>query len=213
MAPVTASALNTPELTHPTAKLLGAGAKLQATNVGAVRWTDGTGATFVECSTGVLTGTLVKNAGASVFITIESATFTSAGLQCSGFNGAGLTTVQANIGNGIPWCIFSNQASNDDEFKLDGGSCSEAPRTTTFVLETAAWGACKYEKEAGATRISGSYFTDTAIHANSDAVLQVPGSKFKREAGSNVNCPPETFLDMTMTFETNASMKEPLYFS
>jgi hypothetical protein len=211
--PATASAVNDPDITHPTNTLLGTPTKIKATNVGVTKMLSPGGSVLVECSVATMTGTLTKNDGAgNVEGTIENTTFAGTGTlregekECTG--SFGNVTVHTNIGNGTPWCLRSTSTMATDKFQVRGGSCSEEARSITFVLTSTTVGTCKYNRT---TAIEGEYTTHPE-----DAVLHLKPStltEFTKEEGGFF-CPGAGQLEMSFTLETDTTpTADPLYIS
>lgn len=173
--------------------------KIRAHNVGPTLFTTG-GATLVECTSAVLTGTLTENNATAVKGDVETAEFTGeeAGSKCkSSFGGA--TAVDTNIGNGVPYCLTASGAT--DTVSVRGGACTAAARSITFVLTTTTIGTCKYSR---ATAFTGSITTHTSSSEDAIGTLEESGTKFEKEEGG-VLCPASGGLVMKFTLTTDNS--------
>ena len=238
--PASASAATNVELTHPTGTKLAAGVKIKGTNVGNTIFQ--AGIIKVECSTAVFTGVLNRNneefpSGSGTHRTegtIETATFSGTGTgtpgDCTPNSFPGPYKVTTNVGNGVPFCLFTHDTFNADEVKLKGNSCSSpTERNITFVLHATSLGKeCKYIRHlttetresgtgTGPGPIIGSYDTDTPANNNSDAIITLKNSgentTFEGEKTNDFSCPGNGFLEMSVTLETDEATAKPLYFS
>jgi hypothetical protein len=236
LSPAAASA--SPILTHPTGTALEVGAKITGTNVGNIKFRSdpaaGAGEVFEECSTGAMTGTVVKNSGTLITATITTATMLGTGspltvggmnscTSTSGFtssispttNGGG--TDGENVTNGTPWCLRATGSA--DEFTLRGGGCSEEERKMTLVLDSAnppiGFDSCDYERGSA---LVGTFTTDST----GDAIAKIaPGATevekaratFKAAAGNSFRCPSSFTLEMSYTLEIDTGTAEALFIS
>jgi len=219
------------------------GTCITATNVGETFFmsdlSQATQTVIAQCSKAVITGSLTKNNGTEIEGDITTATFSGSGAEsinsmteCTGIANLGVTangkhavktggalekTDNEEVSSATPWCLAASGAT--DTFTVRGGTCSEASRKITFILDsTFSKGVsteCKYERTAA---IQGTYTTDTS----GDAVLTVvPGetaasrekTTFKGETGNNILCPSLGTLQMSLTLETDKATAEPLYIS
>jgi hypothetical protein len=193
---------------------------------------------LAECTKATMTALLTKNNGTEVEADITTATFEggSAGgkingmEECNGTFGPMVPTTNGtdpvgtkidneDVENGTPWCLKSNGNMADDEFQIRGGTCSEAAKKITFILDTTLSAGvvtqCKYERGSGEP-VKGTYTT----HATGEAILSVtakagtlPDTTFKGEAGNNVLCPATGTLEMSFTLETDVTPAAPIYIS
>lgn len=205
-APASAFATNDPEVTHPTGTLLGVGTKFSGTNVGNIVFTNSSGNIIHECSTATLTGALTKNDGNNVEAVISSLAFTGTGVGGACTSSSGNLTFTFNPAtNGLPWCLRSTSTMATDEFQIRGNECSKLARPIRFVIDISAGGTCTYQRTAA---IQGTYKTHPE-----DAVLSISKVELPLLEGS-ILCPSSTFLDMSLTLETDTTESaDPLYIS
>jgi len=214
-------------LTHPTGTALATGNKLTGTNIGkTLLKTDDGSATLSECTKATLTGTLTKNSAGHIEGNITTATFSGEGAEfngmkeCIGLAGLGNLTPTTNgthegvkvdgedVENGTPWCMTAGGELAANTFTVRGGTCSQASRAITFILDSTGAGECKYTRS---TAITGTYTTDTTGDAVA-TILPNATSTFTREAGG-VLCPTAGTLSMTFTLETDTSPASPVWIS
>lgn len=157
----------------------------------------------VTCTFAEMTGTVTKNNGSEVEGNITSAHFTGEESEgrCESPLGAVRVTTNPTT-NGLPWCIRSTPEMTTDEFRVRGGSCSEASRPIRFTLDVAGL-SCSYESSS----VSGTFATEPE-----DAVLTISEQSFSRAAGGFL-CPGSGKLDMAFTLETDVPGTSPLYIS
>ena len=217
VVPAVASAENRPILTETEVpqKALAVGTKIKATNVGTTYLKRTDGSVILECTTAVMTGTLVKNSGGNMEGTISSATFAGTGTEvegekeCTGAVSAKVTS------EGLPWCIRSTTTMKTDEFQVRGGDCTKAETKIKFTMATTGIGSCSYEGGP----VVGTYHTDEP--STQDALMTVPGqnskgeddprSIFTKSAGGFL-CPSHGYLDMDFTLETDTTpTADPIY--
>jgi len=225
--PASASAANDPQLTHPTGTLLnpttgsctGVGGTIciTGTQVGHSSLYSTSGTKELTCSTGTMTGYLLKNSGGTVEGEIHSASFGGTGEQVAGephreCTGVGFFSANTTVTvKSVPWCLKSTPLMAEDEFQVSGGKCGAAAAKITFTLLPTGFGECTYQ--ATQTSIKGTYTTDTT----GDAILTVnktnSNAGFTKTAGSFF-CPSSGEIEMSFTLETdNAAKAEPLYIS
>lgn len=211
--PAAASAANDPDLTSSKGgPLLGINSPILGTNVGAVKVTDLTGKVLTECSIGNLAGTVAKNNGTEVELTITTATFSGTGAERLGekeCTGSGETTWTFGIAGGLPWCLQSNGAMPDDNFVIVGGKCGEKPRAINVAFDSTVFGECAYSLPFG---FPGTFITE----AQGDAILTmgVPGKE--ELVSENFFCPAAAIPDWSFTLEKNTlpiTTADPLYIS
>jgi len=165
------------------------------------------GTTLVTCETATMTGTVIKN-GPVVEGNITTADFHNKGTTPCSSSFGGATTVDTNIGNGVPWCLKSVEGK--DEWTLRGNSCTLASRSVTFVLTTTNIGTCKYNRT---TPLTGTFNTHEEAGGPQATLKASPGesTKFTKEEGS-ILCPGSGELEMSFTLTTdNPSTFTPLY--
>jgi len=214
-------------LTHPTGTALATGTKLTGTNIGeTLLKTDSGEGTLARCTKAVLTGTLTKNNG-HIEGDITTATFSGAGeefdgmKECVGLGGLGNLTPTTNgtdpvgtkidgedVEHGTPWCMTAGGELPANTFTVRGGTCTEEPRTITFILNSTGAGECKMTRTAA---ITGTYTTDTSGDAIA-TILPNATSTFTKESGG-VLCPSAGTLEMTFTLETDTSPASPVWIS
>jgi hypothetical protein len=227
--PAAASATS-PVLTHPTGTAYcpngGTTCLLTGTNIGNTKFKSGS-STLSECTTAKITGYLVKNKETHIEGNVTTATFSGAGEEfngmheCLGFFGFGNLTPTTNgthpagtkidnedVENGTPWCMTAGGELGANEFTVRGGTCAEAPRKITFILDSTVAGTCKYERT---TAIKGTYTTDDT----GDAIFTLlpANTGFTGEAGNPGGCTASGSLEMKFTMETDSVTAEPLYVS
>lgn len=212
--PTTASAR---VLTHPTGTALAKGSKLTFTQVGAMKITNTTGSSILECSKSTMTGTLTKNEGGTIEGEIESAILGGTGPQAAGepsteCTGTGFFSFnQSYTFQVLPWCISSTAVLGEEEFQVRGGKCSEGGKKIKFAMVTTGIGTCEYE--ATQTSIKGSIQKDKV---GEDAILTPfatnTNAGFKLFAGGGL-CPTSIQFDTSFTLETDKTTAEPIYFS
>jgi hypothetical protein len=196
--PSAAAATNTPELTYPTGTKLAVESKLKGTNVGGITFTGGSAT--VSCTSAALTGTLKKNSGTEVEVSLNEfgLTGTGAGSRCTG--SASETSVTVNGS-----CLRATPEMIDDEFQIRGASCSEGSGTLTVTFKKLAPVLeCVYERSAS---ITGTYTTHPG-----DAVLTANSSELTKVSGA-FTCFSAFKLDSSFTFEKNEAGINPLYVS
>ncbi|HEX5593484.1 MAG TPA: hypothetical protein VFX35_09060 [Solirubrobacterales bacterium] len=183
------------------------GSKVLGTNVGATKLT--TSLFNLECSTGILTGTVTKNTTGTVEGTISSARFGGTGGKITGAEEPECTSHEPGFGdmtvtpstatNGLPWCIRSTEPMAPHEFQVRGNECAKAARPIRFSIDMTGLGTCQYER--GSTEpIPGTFTTSTT-----DSVLSISEVNFPAVSGNPFGCPGGGKLDMTFTMETDAS--------
>jgi hypothetical protein len=199
--PSTASATNDPQLTEGGVKVA-SGAAFVGTTIGETIVTNANAAVLARCTTGVMSGTVLTNAGSPGPIEAE---ISSVALQGSGSIHAhnGLPECTTSFGNAYltvstPLCIRSTPAMATDEFQLSGGKCS-APGKVEFTVGSTTAGACTYESWIGAFK--GSYTTGGA-----EAKMTIAASQ--EQSGSalvsgSFLCPGSTVrMGITFNLET-----------
>jgi len=217
------------KLTHPTGTALATGTKLTGTSIGTVALkTDDGSATLSECTTAILTGSLTKNSAGHIEGNITTATFFGAGAEFNGMNecvglaGLGNLTPTTNgthpvgtrthgedVAQGTPWCMTAGGELAANTFTVRGGTCNEAARNITFILDSTGAGECGYTRS---TAITGTYTTDTSGEAIA-TISPNATSTFTREFGG-VLCPTAGTLSMTFTLETDTSVSsDPVWIS
>jgi hypothetical protein len=209
LMPSAVLAANSPEVTYPTGTRLATGSKVRAHNVGEVKLTTDEGT--YSCSYGETTGTLKKNNGTEVEVTVETGAFAGTGAEDK------CTTTSAPISeftltpnsetNGLPWCLSSTPLMKEDEAQIRGGSCSvekQPLRLTLGVKAPATY--CIYER-GSASPIKGTYSTHPE-----DALLTTNEVEFSLVRGT-VTCPATMKSDSTMTLENDSEVNEPAYIS
>jgi hypothetical protein len=198
------------------------GQKITGTQVGtsSLTTTDGT-RTQLECSTGTMTGELVKNNGTEIEGKITSALFGGTGGQatgepkpeCTGESAFGNASVTAVVSSLAPWCLKS---IGTNEFTIIGGNCGGIASNLKFILATTVVGNCEYESTG---HLVGTYTTggtsvvltlSNTTHGNNAGEGSTNG--FKRIAGS-IACPSSVSLDMQLTLETDSAEVKPLVIS
>ncbi len=202
LAPATARAINSPEVTYPTGTRLGLESAVRGVNVGEIKFT-GSGNTLT-CSSASLKGKLKKNTGTEVEADIESASF-NAGGECSGSPSSSVSAAPST--NGVPWCLRSTPELLDDEVQIRGGKCGETIRpirlSMPITIPTYSY-ECVYERSAALT---GTYKTHPE-----DAVLSTGSLSYTKTSGSFL-CPTSVGIQTKFTFEKDESGTNPLYFS
>lgn len=195
--PTMASA--SPVLTSPTGTVAKVGTKFKSTTVGSTLFTTAVG-TF-QCTSGLNTGTLIKNNGTEIEGEVESLELsgTGAGGECTG-GMLGNFKVTTKVTNGLPYCMRS---LSNDQLELRGGSCAGASRPIVFTVDFAAGFNCSYERAA----ITATFTTEPG-----DATASAAGAKLTKISGSVV-CPSEILLDTTLTLEKVNELAEPAYIS
>jgi hypothetical protein len=206
--PASASAAT---VTHPTGTAMATGKLIEGTQIGiSTIWNPGHTINLLECSKATLTGTLTANAPEPKG-NITSATFEGTGgikdgrPECTGDIGS--SSVDTNIGNGVPWCLTLTSSTT---FSLRGNSCTSASRSITFVITSTIAGTCKYNRT---TAVTGTVKNDISPN-NSDVIASVTagsGTEWLLEEGGFF-CPTALQLEMSFTLETDGAA-EPLYVS
>jgi len=208
------------------------GTCLTGTNIGAIIFKNDAGtSTLFECTSAVLTGALTKNSGGHIEGDITTATFAGNGTEFNGmkecpsgligpftpttngthakFTGGAKEKVDGeDVENGTPWCVTAGGELPANTFSVRGGTCSEAARPITFVLDATGAGECKYTRS---TAITGTYTTDTS----GDAIATISPnatSTFAKEAGG-VLCQSAFTFSMQFTLETDTSPASPVWIS
>jgi hypothetical protein len=197
--PSLASASNTP-LVVENGTPVATGTKIEGVNVGVTKMTTSLGT--VECTTAVMTGTLVKNTTGTVEGTIETAQFGGTGGTVAGapepectspFGNPTVTPSTAT--NGLPWCLRSTSTMATDEFQLRGNGCTSAARPIRFALDVTVVGTCVYERSSA---VVGSFTTSTT-----SSTLSVSEQEFPAVAGNPFGCPSSGKLDMAFQLRTS----------
>jgi hypothetical protein len=113
----------------------------------------------VNCFKSEMAGTVVKNNGTTVELTIKTAKFggTAAGEACTGSSFIGATTVDIPglVSGTSHWCI--KNVPGEDKFELIGANCVTAAGTLTFTL-TGFFINCSYTRS---TPVTGTFTTTT----------------------------------------------------
>jgi hypothetical protein len=215
-----ASAANKPVLTHPTGTSLPTGTGFLGRQVGATGFYSTSGVKEMECSSGSMTGTLLKNSGGTVEGEISSASFGGTGAQvegepepeCTSFGFFGLNlSVTSNASSAEPWCIKSNTLMVEDTFMLSGGKCGVAATKIRFVELWTGFGECVYQ--ATQASIKGTFTTD----GTGDAVVTFTRSNINTglsKVSGAFACPSSYEFELAFTLETdNGAAREPIYIS
>jgi len=182
------------------------------------------GGVTVECNNVVFTGHLDKNNKNEGAFNETAATITTADFKGTGTiedctsNGLGAVKFTTNVGNGVPFCLYSRSSFAADEVQMRGGSCTEANRSVTFVLDVTSLGlTCRYNRSTPFPGpLKGTYRTDTSPE-NSDAIVDLKtgaNTEFEAEAGNPFGCPGAGSLEMSITLETDLTgTNTPIWFS
>jgi hypothetical protein len=220
--PATASAINDPSLNcSKGGATCAVGTKILGHNVGNMVMTDSSGNTVLNCTSALMTGTVLENTGKSLKATISTVDIWGTGTkaathpepECTGSFGNLSTTFVT------PWCVRSNSTMVTDEFLITGDDCTAEPGSITFNLVSTTAGSCTYTKVKA---VSGTYTTEST----GDAVLTLgparsEGNEFLKTAGSFI-CPAKAWLNLSFTLEENAgvtptnttnAVTDPLYIS
>jgi hypothetical protein len=217
VVPATAQATNKPTLTHPTGTVLAVASKFTATNIGESRILNTTGSTQLTCTVASMTGEITKNETGNVQGNITAASYggTGTGGACTNPSPIGNFSVTAL---GLSWCLKSTSAMATDEFQIQGGKCTEAPRKVKFLWKPSS-GECEYESTS-TTAFKGTFTT----HSTGDAILTYPrtGHTATEDTGfSKIRdttifqiCPTSIATQMSFTLETDTTTSsDPLYIS
>jgi hypothetical protein len=203
------------QLTSPTGTLAAVGTKVKATNVGNTKLLDTSGNVLTECTSTTMTAEVIKNNGTEVEANITTVAAGGTGAVFNGSNECTSTfggfTATFNVGNGVPWCLKSVNAT--DEFTIRGNLCTQASRSITVVLDSTTVGSCKYSRTEP---FKGAFTT----HSTGDAVLTVTGSgatggtdaELAKEEGG-VLCPSIGILSASYTLEKDEAGVTPMYIS
>jgi hypothetical protein len=197
IGPATASATNDPTLTDLEGHVA-VGAKVGGAPIGEAWFTDTSGAPLAKCSSGQLTGTVVKNSGGTVEITFTTVDFWGHrpiskhnGLpECTGSFGDAYITVTDDL------CLRSTPTMATHEYQLGTGPCPET-KPIKFVIGSTTVGACEYETTGA---VKGDY---TTVPNESEMTVRntAAGSGAKKIAGGFF-CPSSGMLDMALILET-----------
>jgi hypothetical protein len=208
--PVTASAVNEPDLTESKGgPLLAVGSKVLGTGVGELKLTDKSGKALVNCTINTLTGTLDENKASSFKVTIKNMTSGGTGgvrqgePECTGTFGN--VTFTWGVEGGLPWCLLSNSGMLiNDEFWLRGGTCGEKERSIKVTLDSTTIGECEYTRPAA---FGGEFQTEAA----GDAIFTIGGEKDEEEkVGGGFFCPAAVEMDLSFTLEKDSGPGEPV---
>ena len=209
-AVVSSLASANPILTEPTGTAIAAGAKITATNVGSVIWSNSVDPW--NCSTASLTLTLTSNATATgVKGEITSAKFGGTGATQSGAPEPECTEGNFFLPNtsltpeiNMPWCLEAPAAM--DTFTIAGGPCG-APRAIKINFDATGIGTCEYSRSAA---VNGTIATDGAgSNENTLAITAVPWTKI----GGPGLCPGTVELTMRFSLETDPPASGQIFIS
>ena len=181
------------ELTNSSGKT--ADTFIRAHNVGNTILT--TAAGNVVCTTASMTVHLTQNGPTVIAGDIQAASFkgTETEQRCAWNPGLGATKVTVTS---LPWCMRSLEGT--DTFEVRGGTCLEATRPLTFVLDVGPI-TCAYQRN----NVIGTFTTSP-----SEAILTVSEVEFAKHAGSFL-CPGSTKFDASFTLENDTGETDPLY--
>jgi hypothetical protein len=172
-----------PVLTSPVGTALATGSTIKGTNEGITKFT--AGELTVECSSAVLTGTLLKNNGTEIEGTVlgTNAVFTGTGTSgdCTSKLGSTKPTVNGEL------CLKNVKGA--DTLTVNG--CGTNP--VDFSLNVTGVVTCRYT----AASVTGTYET------NKDAKVVVFEQPATRKEGGFL-CPETGKLDMTFNLTTGA---------
>jgi hypothetical protein len=197
---------NNAELTYPTGTRLAAKTTFKGANVGSITFTSRTNQTLWDCTSGSLTGSIVKNNGSEVEADIESVSFSGTGAEskCTSLEKTGNKKLTFGVEQGLPWCLRATPAMKEDEFQIRGGKCSETSRLIRIGIDEVL-GECKYKEEAP---ITGTFSTEP-----NDAVITATTPEFVREEPSPFSCTVGYNIDFSFTLERDEAGTHPAYFS
>ncbi|MGN6587093.1 MAG: hypothetical protein ACTHKT_06405 [Solirubrobacterales bacterium] len=201
-----------------------AGQKFIFTQLGTSKMTstDGT-RTLLECSTGMITGELIKNTGTEIEGKITSDLFGGTGAQapgepkpeCTGEAAFGNFSRTAVVSEKAPWCVKTINPPKD-EFTIVGGNCGGVASNIKFIIATTLVGNCELETTG---HLVGTYTTNgtSAVltlnnTAHGSGVGEGSTNGFKKIAGSAF-CPSSGSYDMSFTLETDEATVKPLTIS
>ena len=183
LSATSSQALASPLLTE-SGSSIAAGAKITGTTVGETQFTIGT--SKFNCEVGHLEGEVVKNSGTSIEANISSFTL---GKQPEGTCGGVFKVKSVNV----PWCLRMGSVFAPDTYNLRGGKCTEEAKQLTIALDFGSY-QCTYMRES----ISDSFRTEK----DGDALINITGKLFNREATNPFVCYSGPSLDASFTLET-----------
>jgi hypothetical protein len=195
-----------PTLTYPTGTKLAGEPKLRGLAVGSITLTDLNGNTLLSCTAGETTGTLRKNSGTEIEMSIESGAYTGTGTDGACTTSFGDTKWTINASSKAPWCLRATSAMAADEFKLGSGGCPSGTGAIKLTAEpTAPLVMCTYERKAA---IAGTFTTHPE-----DATLKFGDSVLLEKEPRSPSCPDETQMDASFTLERDEAGSHPMYIS
>ncbi len=196
-----------PTVTFPEGTKLATGAKLRGHTVGEITLTDLNGNTLLHCQSGETAGTLTKNSGTEIEMSVESASYTGTGTGkgCTNSFSGDLEWTFNSATNGLPWCLRATSAMASDEFQIRGNSCAGESRPIRIVTDSLVGTLCAYERKAA---ITGTY----ATHPE-DAILNLKDTGLVEKEPRKAECADETQMEASFTLERDEAGTKPIYIS